>query len=92
VNYTLIDRQEAPPMPTMQRNTRRSKRMNELLGELAPGKVAKIELTEDEKAGSVRNQLYQAAVRQGKRVQVWDLEGVLYASLMDGDGVTAEEA
>ena len=79
-------------MPTMQRNSRRLKQMNELLGELAPGKVAKIELTEDEKAGSVRNQLYQAAVRQGKRVQVWDLEGVLYASLMDTDtdGATGE--
>lgn len=77
-------------MPTMQRNTRRGKRMNELLGELVPGKVAKIELTEDEKAGSVRNQLYQAAVRQGKRVQVWDLDGVLYASLMDADGATAD--
>ena len=70
-------------MPALPRGTRRLKDVNALLGELAPGKVAKIELSGDERLGSIRNQLYQAAVRQGTRLQVWDHEGVLYAAVED---------
>jgi hypothetical protein len=79
----MIDRQDAPPMPALPRGTRRLKDVIALLGELSPGKVAKIELSGDEKLGNIRNQLYQAAVRQGTRLQVWDHEGVLYAAVDD---------
>lgn len=89
MNYTMIDRQDAPPMPALPRGTRRLKDVNALLGELSPGKVAKIELSGDEKLGNIRNQLYQAAVRQGTRLQVWDHEGVLYAAVED---VTSDAA
>ena len=92
MNYTLIDRQDAPPMPTLPRGTRRLKDVNALLGELSPGKVAKIELSEGERPNNIRNQLYQAAVRQGARLQVWDHEGVLYAALGDAEATAGESA
>ena len=88
----MIDRQEAPPMPVAPCEPRYLKQLTAILGELAPDKVAKIELTEDEKLSSIRNQLYLAAMQRGTRVQVWDQGGVLYVGLMDGDRALREGA
>ena len=81
MNYTLIDRQEAPARAP-ERGRRRVPGMDELVGSLVPGKVARIELGEDEKPLRVTDQLFKTAARQGKTVVVWEVGGVLYAELV----------
>ena len=81
MNYTLIDRQEAPArLP--ERGKRRIAGMEELVGGLVAGKVARIELAEGEKPRAVTEQVFKTAARQGKMVDVWDVGGVLYAELV----------
>ena len=81
MNYTLIDRQEAPARAP-ERAKRRVPGMDELVGSLVPGKGARIELAEDEKPLRVTDQLFKTAARQGKTVDVWEVGGVLYAEIV----------
>ena len=80
MNYTLIDHQEAPARGP-ERSKRRIPGMEELVGSLEAGKVARIELAEGEKPRMVTEQLFKTATRAGKMVDVWEVGGVIYAEL-----------
>ena len=80
MNYTVIPSQEAPARAP-ERARRRIQGMEELVAALEPGKVARIELSDDEKARVVTEQLFKTATRSGKLVDVWEVGGVLYAEL-----------
>ena len=88
MNYTFIDRLEAPARPP-ERAKRRMPAVTELVDALSPGKVARIELEEGEKALRVTDQLFKTAARQGKVVDVWEVGGVIYAELI---GHSADQA
>ena len=80
MNYTIIARQEAPARPP-ERVRRRIAGIDTLVGSLEVGKVARIELGEDEKPRVAIEQLFRTASRAGKLVDVWEADGVLYAEL-----------
>ena len=80
MNFTLIDRQEAPARGP-ERSKRRIPGIEELVASLEAGKAARIELGENEKPRLVTEQLYKTATRAGKLVDVWEADGVLYAEL-----------
>lgn len=80
MNYTVIAREDAPARGP-ERTKRRIAGMEELVATLAPGKVARIELAEEERSRVVMEQLYKTATRAGKLVDVWEVGGVLYAEL-----------
>ena len=88
MNFTLIDRQEAPARAP-ERAKRRIRGMDELVASLVPGKVARIELAEGDKPLRVSDQLFKTATRQGKLVDVWEVGGILYAEVADA---TADQA
>ncbi len=84
MNYTMIDRQDAPARAP-QRRKRRIEGLEDLVASLAPGRVARIQLGENEKARPVLEQIYRTASRSGKLVEVWEVGGVLYAELAGED-------
>lgn len=87
VQYTLIEHDEAPPRPMARRGGRRHREVDALIGALSPGKVARIELAEEDKPGGVRKQLFEAAARTGRPVEVWEQDGVIYAGLAQREAV-----
>jgi hypothetical protein len=80
VRYTIVDRQEAPAR-SPERAKRRVEGMEALVASLEPGKVARIELGEDENPRRVSEQLYKTANRSGKLVETWEVGGILYAEV-----------
>ena len=80
MNYTMIDRQEAPARAP-ERPRRRIEGMEDLVASLVPGQAARIQLAEDEKPRPVIEQVYRTATRAGKLVEVWEVGGVLYVEL-----------
>jgi len=80
MNFTIIAREEAPARAP-ERTKRRIPGVVDLVGSLEPGKIARIELAEDERARVVTEQVFRAATRAGKLVDVWEVDGVLYAEL-----------
>ncbi|MDP9365638.1 MAG: hypothetical protein M3Q10_15690 [Chloroflexota bacterium] len=80
MNYTVIAREEAPARGP-ERNRRRVQGMEALVAALEPGKVARIELADEEKPRAVTEQLFKTATRAGKLVDVWEVDGVLYAEI-----------
>ena len=85
MNYTVIDRSEAPARRP-ERDKRRIPGIEELVGGLAPGKVARIELAEGERPRAVMEQLFKTATRQGKMLDIWEVGGILYAELAQTEG------
>lgn len=80
MNYTMIAKTDAPArLP--ERLRRRILGMEELVGGLTAGQVARIELQEGEKPRVVTEQLFKTAARHGKLVDVWEVGDVLYAEL-----------
>jgi hypothetical protein len=77
MNYTFIDRSDAPARAP-ERARRRVEGMDELIAALEPGKVARIEMSENEKPRGVADQVYKTATRSGMLVDVWDVGGILY--------------
>lgn len=84
MNYSLVDPQEAPARP----ETRQRAWTDEITGlvnALGDGKVARIEATDDEKLGALRNRTLQQAARLGKRIEIWEADGALYAELLSDE-------
>lgn len=77
MKYTFIDRAEAPARAP-ERARRQVEGMDKLIAALEPGKVARIEMAENEKPRGVADQVYKTASRSGIVVDVWDVAGVLY--------------
>jgi hypothetical protein len=80
MQYTYIDQSDAPA-PAPDRAKRRIAGVEELVAGLTPGKVARIELGEGEKPRPVVEQLFKAAARQRKLIDVYDVGGLLYAEM-----------
>ena len=91
MKYQMIDRSKAPdPLgPSANKNMQLA---NELVNSLAPGKAARIELTGKETVRGAKASVTRAAKRIGKRVRLWDNNGVVYAELMNGGAVAADDA
>jgi hypothetical protein len=81
VEYTLIDESEAPARPPVRRGGKRNQEFDALILALTPGKVARIDLSEVTRSGGTRKQLYEAAARVGRPVEVWEHDGTIYARL-----------
>jgi hypothetical protein len=92
VHYTVIDDREAPPRPSLRRGGKRHQELDVLITAWTPGKVARIDVSEESRPGGLRNQLYEAAARLGRPVAVWDQEGVLYVGLSQGQAEGAPGA
>jgi len=85
VNYTIIER-EAAPARSPERTKRRIEGMDSLVSSLEPGKVARIELGDDENPRRVSEQVYKTANRSGKLVDIWEVGGILYAEVAGTSG------
>jgi hypothetical protein len=84
MHYTLIDRAAAPArMPD--RGKRRSPEIDQLVAALTPGKVARVELTADEKPRGIIYRILRSAARQGRVVDAWEVGGFVYAELARSD-------
>ncbi|MBA3416086.1 MAG: hypothetical protein H0U10_12760 [Chloroflexia bacterium] len=83
MRYSMIAKSEAPAQGP-ERRKRRIPEIDDLVRGLEPGRVAQIELGEDEKARLVIEQIFKAGARQGKVVDVWEVGGKLYAEQMVG--------
>lgn len=83
MRYTFVDEAEAPPRPNLRHGGKRHQELDTLIASLAPGTVARLEQSADE-AGRLRNQLYQAAARLGRPIEVWEgPDGTVYAGVVE---------
>lgn len=80
MNYTVMAREEAPARPP-ERIKRRPAGIDELIAALEPGKIARVDLGEDERSRPMIEQIHRAGTRAGKLVDVWEVAGTLYAEL-----------
>ncbi len=83
VKFSLIDRSKAPD-PKSASTNRNVDVFNELVTSLVPGKVARVELTGKETPRGVKASITRAGKRMGKTVRSWDVNGKVYAELVDG--------
>lgn len=77
MQYELIAKTDAPP-PGPERRKRRMPLVEELVGQLAAGRVARVQLADDEKPRPVVEAIYKAAARRQLVVEVWEAGGLLY--------------
>ena len=82
MKVTTIRPDEAPPKPrpTASKMTRQ---VEEMLANLKPGSVAKIDLEGNETARGVKSSITRAARRMGKDVDLWDAAGSVFAQMRD---------
>jgi len=85
MKYTLIDREKAPTQDTKTAPTERRRQTEQIVSALAPGKAAKIDLGPKDTARGVKASLTRAAKRQNRPVRSWDINGVVYAELVEND-------
>ena len=83
MRVTMIAKSEAPAQGP-DRRKRRIPEVEEMIGSLAAGTVARIELGEDEKPRPIIEQIYRSAARRGKIVDIWDVGGQLYVEELSG--------
>lgn len=88
MKYQLIARSKAPD-PNTSPMTKNMRLANELVNSLAPGKAAKIELSGKETIRGAKASVTRAAKRYGKRVRLWDNNGVVYAELISDERATS---
>ena len=84
MRYTMIPKEEAPAQGP-ERRKRRSPEVDDLVGGLQPGIVARIELGEDEKPRPIIEQIFKSGARHGKVVDVWEVGGQLFVEQVTGD-------
>ncbi|HEU5432552.1 MAG TPA: hypothetical protein VFU81_12865 [Thermomicrobiales bacterium] len=82
MKVTTIRPEEAPPKPrpTASKLTRQ---VEQMLTNLKPGTVAKIDREGDETTRGVKASITRAAKRMGKNVDTWDAGGAVFAQLRD---------
>ncbi|MGI9253019.1 MAG: hypothetical protein ACR2J8_04680 [Thermomicrobiales bacterium] len=78
MNFEIIDKSDAPAQGP-ERRKRRNPAIEEMVTSLEPGKVARIQLDEDEKPRPLVEQIFKTGARQGKIVDVWEVGGLLFA-------------
>ena len=82
MKYSLIDRGKAPDPKTATAN-KSAELYNELVASLVPGKAARVELSGKETPRGVKASITRAAKRAGRTVRSWDVDGKVYAELVD---------
>ena len=82
MKYSLIDRSKAPDPKTAGTN-KNVDLFNELVTALMPGKAARVELSGKETPRGVKASISRAATRMGKKVRSWDVDGKVYAELVE---------
>jgi hypothetical protein len=85
MQFEMIAKADAPAQGP-ERRKRRMPQIEEMVGQLEPGMVARIQLGEDEKPRPVLEAIYKAAARRNKVVDVWEVGGLLYAEAIGGEG------
>lgn len=83
MKFSLIDRSKAPDPKTGSTN-KNVDIFNDLVTSLVPGKVARVELTGKETPRGVKASITRAGKRMGKNVRSWDVDGKVYAELVNG--------
>ncbi len=83
MKFSLIDRSKAPD-PKSASTNKNADVFNELVTSLVPGKVARVELTGKETPRGVKASITRAGKRMSKTVRSWDVDGKVYAELVDG--------
>ncbi len=85
MKYTLIDRDKAPDENTKTAPSERRRQSELIVSALVPGKAAKIDLGPKDTARGVKASLTRAAKRQERSVRSWDINGVVYAELVENE-------
>jgi hypothetical protein len=85
MKYTLIDREHIPPQSTELTMTERRRQSERVVAELVPGKAAKIEPGPKDTPRGIKASLTRAAKRQNRAIQSWEIDGVVYAELVQSD-------
>lgn len=85
MKYTLIDHEKAPQRETGSGPSKRRQESERIVAALIPGKVAKIELGPKDTPRGVKASLTRAARRQDRKLHSWDVNGVVYAELIQSD-------
>ncbi len=85
MKYTLIDRDKAPTQDTKTAPSERRRQSELIVSALVPGKAAKIDLGPKDTARGVKASLTRAAKRQERPVRSWDINGVVYAELVENE-------
>ena len=83
MQFEMIAKADAPAQGP-DRRKRRMPQIEELVGQLEAGRVARIQLAENEKPRPIIEAVYKAAARQNKVVDVWEVGGLLYAEAVGG--------
>ena len=81
MKYSLIDRSKAPAPKAKPAAT--AALFDELVNSLTPGMAARVELSSKETPRGVKASITRAAKRAGPRVRSWDVDGRVYAELVD---------
>lgn len=82
MKYTLIDREQIPPQSAELTMTERRRQSERVVAELVPGKAARIELGPKDTTRGVKASLTRAARRQNRAVRSWEIDGVVFAELL----------
>jgi hypothetical protein len=77
MKVTTIRPDEAPPKPRPTACTM-TRQVEEMLANLKPGSVTKIDLEGNETARGVKSSITRAARRMGKEVDLWDAAGSVF--------------
>ena len=85
MKFSLIDRGKAPTPKTSTAN-KNAQLFDELVGALVRGKVARIDLSGKETPRGVKASITRAARRAGRGVRSWDVDGKVYAELVEESG------
>ncbi len=88
MKYSLIDRSKAPD-PKSAGPNKNVDLFNELVNALVPGKAARIELSGKETARGVKASITRAGTRMGRKVRSWDVDGKVYAELVEDSGTAS---
>ena len=81
MKYAMIDRGKAPAPKAKPTST--TALFDELVASLAPGKAARVEPTGKETPRGLKASITRAAKRAGRTVRSWDVDGKVYAELVD---------
>lgn len=85
MKYTLIDREKAPREALEVSPSERRRLSEDVVISLIPGKVAEIKLGPKDTPRGVKASLTRASKRHARPVRSWDVKGVVYAELVEGD-------
>jgi hypothetical protein len=80
MQYQIINEKDAPDPPAKKSDA--AIEADNIVKQLAKGKVAKVEPAEGQTLRGLRVGLGRAAKEAGVKIQTWDAEGVLYVKLV----------